>query len=107
MLTPSLIKEYSIDFTLDRYSAETELLFSGNFADPEMEAQDQASNYRYFDIVYAFGPHPRTIYDGPFGITEYRTGTACLVAQIVVFRTKEGYEKYLRDKVLIFDNKEI
>ena len=110
MLTATQIAEYNIDFTLDRYSLEMEHLFSGvPGKDPEFEALSSLSDYgyKYWDLVFAFGGSKFDTQKGMFDRTLYRRNHPSVVTQIIVFRTKEGYDKYMKDKPLIFDEKEI
>jgi len=91
MLTPDDIVKYGIIGTWDRYSAVDDL-FSNSEHDPYlcalMEAEYTAAGHK-FDISVALGPKGKC------------------VTQIIVFRSKEGYERYVRDGITIFDHKEI
>ena len=91
MLTASQIARYSIAATYDSYAAIDEL-FSGEGNDPCLSAENLAYDVAggcFFDVSVAISPK----------------NVCC--TQIVVFRTKQGYERYRRDNITIFDQKEI
>ena len=91
MLTASQIARYSIAATYDSYAAVDELC-SGEGNDPSLSAENLAydlSKGCFFDISVAIAPEHK------------------VVTQIIVFRTKQGYERYLRDGIKIFDQKEL
>ena len=103
MLKPSDIQKYTILLWQDVY-ASTDWLFSNKtiiqemedgeerqiFLDPYDEALDSLDRMaaKYFDLVVMIGAN----------------GT-CQV-QSIIFRTKEGYDRYKEDGVLIFNQPE-
>lgn len=92
MLTASQIARYSIaEASFDSYEA-IDQLFSNQWNDPVQRAENLAHDVSggcYFDISVAIAPN-----------------NVC-VTQIIVFRTKQGYERYLRDGIKVFDQKEL
>ena len=91
MLTATLIYRYGIAATYDSYAAADEL-FSGGGNDPVLSAENMAYDIAvggYFDVTVAVCPN----------------GT--VVTQVIIFRNKVGYDKYLRDGIVLFDQKGI
>ena len=90
MLTSSIIHRYGICGVFDG-SAMTDELFSSNINDPCIAADENAFAMRakYWDTTVAI------CQDGK-----------CVV-QLILFNTKEGWERYVEDGILIFDQKEI
>ena len=97
MLTPTLITRYGIATTHDvpmTYDRITTIdkLFSGGDGDPVNEAANLAYDLAegaYWDITVAI------------------CGEGKCVTQIIVFRDKLGFERYKRDQVTLFDQKEL
>jgi len=91
MLTPTLITRYGIAATYDRITS-MDRIFSGHDHDPINEAENLACDIAegcFWDITVAI------------------CGEGKCVTQIIVFKDKLGYERYKRDKVTLFDQKEI
>jgi len=98
MLTAEIVATYQIDATYDRISRMDDL-YSESINDPHLVAQmdadycgynrDADGNMLPNDIVVAVCPNGN------------------VVVQIVVFRNYEGYNRYLADGIVIFDDKGI
>lgn len=91
MLTVSLIHKYGIVATHNTYSAIDEL-FSNLWNDPYQRAENLAYDIAeglFFDVSVAICDEGKCI------------------CQSVIFRTREGYEKYKQDGIVLFDQKEI
>lgn len=111
MLTPTHIHRYGIETFRDRYSLEIEKLFSGEANDPEIESLEQADrefNGKYWDIVFAVGP-PK-LWTSRYKTTDSgreikrKKFFVPLTTQIIVFKNKAGYDRYIADKVTIFND---
>lgn len=91
MLNASLISKYSVSHVAGEVVSCSDFLFGGSSLDPEMQASEQAwmDNYKYWDISFAI------------------TQKGHVVAQLIVFKNSYGYERYIQDGVVIFDNKEV
>ena len=90
MLTSSIIVRYGITGVWDRVSRVDDL-FSGSDNDPHLLAQIDAPNLadgEYYSLSFALGIKNT------------------LVTQIIFFKDKQGYERYLRDGITLFDDKE-
>lgn len=98
MLDTEIITKYSIDATYDRISRMDDL-FSGNEYDPAVLAEYDAT-----ECGLAEDKNNRRL---PFDVVTAVCPNGNVITQVVVFRTMDGYEKYLRDGVVIFDDKEL
>lgn len=90
MIIQELKDKYHIKGTYNSYYREIEYLFSGYVLDPEfqMEANVEAENIKYWDVVYAFGPRNT------------------VMTQMIIFKDKEGYDNYIKDGIVIFEDKQ-
>jgi len=91
MLTSSIIAKYGVTNVLSGYS-KLDGLFSGEGDDAAMAAENHAgaiTNGQYFDITIAI-------------CKDYKVET-----QIIVFKDKTGYDKYIEDGIVIFNNTEV
>lgn len=86
MIEPALKTKYGITGPY-RGHYKIDLLFSGHELDPELTAHDTAwiENMKYWTVTFGIGPN---------GTVE---------TQIIEFKTKEGLDRYIRDKIIIFD----
>ena len=98
MLRSSDIVKYGIVLNTDIYSV-IDWLFSGE----KYEDDETSTNLDpYQEAHKVAGEMGVEFYDINIAICK---NNACIV-QVLVFRTKEGYDKYKKDGVLIFDHKE-
>ena len=87
MITPTLIYRYSIELYV---STECSLadLFSGSWKDGSLFVEERAfdEGAKWWDATYAIRPN------------------GMVIAQLIIFRTKNGYDKYKYDGVTLFDD---
>lgn len=90
MLTSSMIARYGIEHVLPQTSCFDDL-FSGSMNDPEVDVYERVFclGFQYWDVTFGIGIN-RTV-----------------EAQIIIFRDKQGYERYLRDCITIFNQYEL
>lgn len=91
MLTTTLIHAYGITNILSGY-ANVDELFSGEGNDPFMAAENQAgrtTNGQYFEITVGICPNGKC------------------ETQIIVFKDKSYWNKYVKDGVTLFNQTEI
>lgn len=89
MLTSSIIVRYGIQHVFPQFSSFVDL-FSGSMNDPEVDVNERVLKlgFHYWDITFAIG-------------INYTVET-----QLIIFKDKQGYERYLRDGITLFDDKE-
>lgn len=108
MLTASIITKYGITNTWEWVQSADDL-FSGTDYDPSLAAENYAyemCNGQYYDIVYAFNVTYFT--DTNIMSGHVNNGHKLnVICQIIVFKNKDYYDKYMADGVMLFDDKEI
>ena len=108
MLTAELIVQYGIDSVHNRVSRMDDL-FSGVAFFCNDEGDVLASDPVEIAKIDTENCHLAEDKDGnrlPYDIVVAICPNGNVVTQIIVFRTFAGYEKYLRDGIIIFDDKE-
>lgn len=87
MIIQELKDKYNVSGVYQGVYLTFELLFSGHELDPELIAHDIAwqENLKNWDVTFAIGP------------------SGIIITQIIEFKTKEGLDRYIRDKIIIFD----
>ena len=87
MITPTLIYRYSIELYVST-ECSFEELFSGSWKDGSLFVEERAfdEGAKWWDATHAIRPN------------------GMVIAQLIIFRTKNGYDKYKYDGVTLFDD---